>query len=136
MNDHVQMQPPDYHRCLETVFRSPVACHTLLQQLSEMTEDDIRSRWSPWLGQQPPPSGPQVEEQVPAEVRVAMLQAVADRYLALIERQHRELAAVLDIPVMQHSYVELIEAARRILASQRDRIAELEAAVDLERSGE
>lgn len=118
MNDHVQMQPPDYHRCLQTVLRSPVACRTLLQQLSELTEDDVRSRWSPWLAQEHPPHGPQVEERVPAQVRLAMLQAVTDGYRATMERQYRELAAVLDIPVMQYSYVELIEAARRILASR------------------
>ncbi len=55
MSEHKQMQPPpDYHRCLETVFSSPAACREILERLSKMTEAEVQSRWSPWVDQEPP----------------------------------------------------------------------------------
>ncbi|UGT61814.1 hypothetical protein [Nocardia asteroides] len=100
-----------------------------------MTEDEISYRWSPWRGQQPPPHGPQVQEQVPAEVRLAMADALLSDYQDLIARQRSDLAGVLKIPVGQYSFVELIEAVRQILARQRDRITELEAMLGPEPEG-
>lgn len=133
MSDHIQLQPPDYHRCLDTVFASPTACRALLQRLADMTEHDIHSRWSPWQGQEPPPHGPEVADQIPAEVRLAMVQAELDSYREIVNFQHRELAAVMDVPPMQLSYVELIVGVRGILADQRRRIVELEAEPPLDR---
>ncbi|NKY43572.1 hypothetical protein [Nocardia cerradoensis] len=127
MSDHVQLQPPDYHRCLDTVFQSPVACRALLQRLAEMTEGDIRARWSPWMGQQPPPYGPRVWDHVPAAVQLAMLQADYDSVRESANHQYRELAAALEIPPMQYSYVELSHCLRTLLDQQRQRISELEA---------
>ncbi|MFE9788722.1 hypothetical protein ACWF99_02825 [Nocardia sp. NPDC055002] len=127
MSDHIQMQPPDYHRCLDTVFASPVACRELLQRLSEITEHDIHSRWSPWLGQVPPPHGSRVAEQIPVAVRLAMLQADYDSCREILDLNVRDLAAVVGVHPMQMSYVELIASVRRILEDQRNRILELEA---------
>lgn len=128
MSDHIQLQPPDYHRCLDTVFASPTACRALLQRLSDMTEHEIHSRWSPWKGQEPP-HGPRVADRIPAEVRQAMLQAEYDSCRELLDFQQRELADVVGIPPAQLSYVELIAGLRRTLTDQRDRIIELEAAL-------
>lgn len=49
MSEHRQMQPPDYHRCLEIVFSSPAASREILERLSKMTEAEVQSRWSPWV---------------------------------------------------------------------------------------
>ncbi|MGY0497407.1 hypothetical protein ACWZHB_02780 [Nocardia sp. FBN12] len=101
MSDHIQMEPPDYHRCFDTVSASPVACRDLLQRLSEMTEYDIHSRWSPWKGQEPPPYGSQVGEQIPVEVQLVMLQAQYDSYGEVADLQLRDLAAVVGVHPMQ-----------------------------------
>ncbi|MEV0075814.1 hypothetical protein AB0H58_05310 [Nocardia neocaledoniensis] len=127
MSEHVQLQPPDYHRCLDTVFSSPAACRELLRRLMEMTEDDVRSRWSPWKGQEPPPYGERVGDQISAEVRRAMVQAEYDSCRELLDFQERELAAVVGVPVLQMSYVELIWSVRGTIRDLRHRIAELEA---------
>jgi len=97
------------------VFASPLACRELLQRLSEMTEHDINARWSAWKGQEPPPHGPRVGEQIPIEVQLAMLQADCDSYRQIVNIQVRELAAVVEVHPMQLSYVELIASVRRSL---------------------
>ncbi|MEU4417917.1 hypothetical protein [Nocardia salmonicida] len=92
-----------------------------------MTEHDIHSRWSPWLGQVPPPHGSRVAEQIPIAVRLAMLQADYDSCREILDLNVRDLAAVVGVHPMQMSYVELIASVRRILEDQRNRILELEA---------
>ncbi len=92
-----------------------------------MIEHDIHSRWSPWKGQQPPPHGSQVGEQIPVDVQLAMLQADFDSCREILDLQVRDLAAVVGVHPMQMSYVELIASVRRILEDQRNRILELEA---------
>ncbi|MGX1879610.1 hypothetical protein ACWIHP_33635 [Nocardia fluminea] len=92
-----------------------------------MTEHDTHSRWSPWLGQVPPPHGSRVAEQIPIAVRLAMLQADYDSCREILDLNVRDLAAVVGVHPMQMSYVELIASVRRILEDQRNRILELEA---------
>ncbi|MEV6064007.1 hypothetical protein [Nocardia asteroides] len=97
-----------------------------------MTEHDIHSQWSPWQGQEPPPHGLEVADRIPAAVRLAMAQAELDSLREVVDFQQRELAAVMDVPPMQLSYVELIAGVRRILADQRRRIVELQAGPPLD----
>ena len=126
MPEHQQMQPPDYHRCFDQVLSSPEACRTLLEQLSEMTEAQARSEWSPWRGQQPPPYGPDVAERVPAEVRLMALQATYDAHCEADMRMWRRLYDVMDTPIMEKSNVELIESVRMTIERLKNRIVELE----------
>ncbi|MEV6655434.1 hypothetical protein [Nocardia fluminea] len=92
-----------------------------------MTEHDIHSRWSPWLGQVPSPHGSRVAEQIPIAVRLAMLQADYDSSREILDLNVRDLAAVVGVHPMQMSYVELIASVRRISEDQRNWILELEA---------
>ncbi|MEU1981849.1 hypothetical protein [Nocardia sp. NPDC019395] len=126
MDDHPQIQPPDYHRCLDKVLASPEACHELLRTLSQMTDARARSPWSPWKGEEPPPHGAQVAEIVPAQVRLDALQATYDSYLESEQHVWRRLYDVMGVPPMQQSAVELIENVRRTIQRLNHRIAELE----------
>ena len=126
MPEHKQMQPPDYHRCLETVFSSPAGCRDLLERLSAMTDAEIESRWSPWRGQEPPPYGPQVKQQVPVEVQLAMLQATYDSHRKSTMTLWRSLSDIMGIPVMQESLAELIWSVGRKIERLEAHIAELE----------
>ncbi|WP_137724151.1 hypothetical protein [Prescottella subtropica] len=130
MPEHAQMQPPDYHRCLETVFASPAGCRELLERLSAMTDAEIESRWSPWKDQEPPPYGPQVKRQVPVEVQLAMLQVAYDDYrestMTSTMMLWRRLSDIMGIPVMQESLTELVWSVGRRIERLEGRIAELE----------
>lgn len=121
MPEHQQMQPPDYHRCLETILDSPSACHELLKQLSQ-----ARSPLARWKEQEPPPYSTQVNEMVPAEVRLAALQATYDSHLEMEQELWRRLYDVMGIPPMQYSSVELIECVRQTIEQLHTRIAQLE----------
>ncbi len=127
MSEHKQLQPPDYHRCMETVFRSPTACRELLRRLSKMTETDLRSKWSPWKDQDPPPYGPKVKDQVPAEVRLLMAEAALAGESAMHRRLWGELHELMGTcgPIGT-STAELIVDIRMTLDRLRNRIAELE----------
>lgn len=126
MSEHKQMQPPDYHRCLETVLSSPGACREFLERLSTITETDLQPRWSPWPGQEPPPYGPDVKKQVPAEIALAMLQATYDDYRKSTMALWRQLFDIMDIPVMQESLAELIGSVRMRIQRLEGRIQMLE----------
>ncbi|MGW5453139.1 hypothetical protein [Nocardia sp. NPDC003979] len=121
MPEHQQMQPPDYHRCIETVLDSPSACHQLLKQLSQ-----AHSPLARWKGQKPTPYGTEVDELVPAEVRLAALQATYDSHLEMEQQLWRRLYDVMGIPPMQYSAVELIECVRQTIEQLHTRIAQLE----------
>ncbi|ETT28372.1 hypothetical protein RAJCM14343_1691 [Rhodococcus aetherivorans] len=129
MPEHKQMQPPDYHRCLETVFASPTACRELLERLARTREIDLRSKWSPWRGQEPPPHGPEVKRQVPAEVQLLMVEAKLAGERASFRRLWRELYDLMGVPPMQESNVELIVHIRSTLDRLKSRVRELEEAV-------
>ncbi|MFZ2175459.1 MAG: hypothetical protein WAW17_15785, partial [Rhodococcus sp. (in: high G+C Gram-positive bacteria)] len=107
MLEHKQMQPPDYHRCLEQVLSSPVACRTLLERLSKMTEAEARSEWSPWWGQEPPPHGPEVKQQVPADVQLVTLQATFDAHRKSNMQLWQRLYDVMGTPRMEKSILVL-----------------------------
>ncbi|SUF08978.1 Uncharacterised protein [Rhodococcus gordoniae] len=129
MDEHLQMQPPDYHRCLDTVFASPTACRELLERLAKTQEYDLQSKWSPWLGQEPPPYGPEAKRRVPAEVQLLMVEAQLAAERASHERLWRELYDLLGVPPMQESNAELVIHIRMLLDRVNKRIAELEEAV-------
>ncbi|MCD2114616.1 hypothetical protein LQ384_26290 [Rhodococcus rhodochrous] len=129
MDEHQQMQPPDYHRCLDTVFASPTACRELLERLAKTQEYDLRSKWSPWLGQEPPPHGPEVKRRVPAEVQLLMVEAQLAAERASHERLWRELYDLLGVPPMQESNAELVVHIQMLLDRLNNRIAELEHAI-------
>lgn len=129
MPEHKQMQPPDYHRCLETVFASPTACRELLERLARTREIDLRSKWSPWQGQEPPPHGPEVKRQVPAEVQLLMVEAKLAGERASFRRLWRELYDLVGVFPMQESNAELVVHIRILLDRLHSRIAELEQAV-------
>ncbi|MCF8784313.1 hypothetical protein [Rhodococcus ruber] len=129
MPEHKQMQPPDYHRCLETVFASPTACRELLERLARTREIDLRSKWSPWQGQEPPPHGPEVKRQVPAEVQLLMVEAKLAGERASFRRLWRELYDLVGVSPMQESNAELVVHIRILLDRLHSRIAELEQAV-------
>lgn len=126
MSEHKQMQPPDYHRCLETVFSSPAACREILERLSKMTEAKVQSRWSPWVDQEPPPFGSHVKDQVPAEVQLAALQVTYDSHRKSTMALWRQLSDIMGIPVMQESLVELIWSVRMTIERLNNRIEMLE----------
>ncbi|NLE79098.1 MAG: hypothetical protein GX610_05850 [Rhodococcus sp.] len=128
MTDHTQMRPPDYHRCLDTVFASPTACRELLERLARTREVDLRQKWSPWRDQQPPPHGYEVTRQIPADVQLLMTEAqlAADR--ATFTRLWRELYDLLGVPPAQESNAELVVHIRTTLDRLTRRVAELEAA--------
>lgn len=126
MSEHQQMVPPDYHRCLETVFSSPAACRELLERLAQTTDVEVQSQWSPWRGQQPPPYGPDVKKQVPAEVQLLMLESTYAGYRASQQWLWRELYDVMGIRPMQESTVELIGSVRMIIGRLKNRIEQLE----------
>ena len=128
MPEHKQMQPPNYHRCLETVFSSPNACRELLDRLSSMTEAEVLSGWSPWRGQQSPLYGPGVKVLVPAEVQLVALQATYDSYRKSTMELWRKLSDIMDIPIMQNSLVELIWSVRMRVERLNSRIEILESA--------
>ncbi|MDZ7917432.1 MAG: hypothetical protein U5O16_37350 [Rhodococcus sp. (in: high G+C Gram-positive bacteria)] len=128
MSEHKQMVPPDYHRCLETVFSSPAACRELLERLAKTTDVEVQSQWSPWRGQQPPPYGPDVKKQVPAEVQLLMLESTYAGYRASQQRLWRELYDVMGIRPMQESTVELIWSVRVTIDRLENRIEQLERA--------
>lgn len=127
MSDHKQMQPPDYHRCMDTVFSSPVACREFLHRLAAMTDVDVQSKWSPWKDQDPPPYGPQVKKLVPAEVQLVMAEAALAGERASQRRIWRELYDIMGIHPMQESNIELIFGIERTINRLKERIAELEA---------
>lgn len=129
MDEHQQMRPPDYHRCLDTVFASPTACRELLERLAKTREHDLRSTWSPWLGQEPPPHGPEVKRRVPAEVQLLMVEAQLAAERASHERLWHELYDLLGVPPMQESKAELVVHIRMLLERVNNRIAELEEAI-------
>jgi len=129
MDEHQQMQPPDYHRCLDTVFASPTACRELLERLAKTQEHDLRSKWSPWLGQEPPPHGPEVKRQVPAEVQLLMAEAALASQRAVHQRIWRELYDRLGVREMEKSNYELVLHIRGTLDRLNSRIAELEQAI-------
>ncbi|UTM40115.1 hypothetical protein MX572_26060 (plasmid) [Rhodococcus pyridinivorans] len=129
MDKHQQMRPPDYHRCLDTVFTSPTACRELLERLAKTKERDLRWEWSPWLGQEPPPHGPEVKRPVPAEVQLLMVEAQLAAERASHERLWRELYDLLSVPPMQESNAELVVHIRMLLDRVNNRIAELEEAI-------
>ncbi|MFD3746508.1 hypothetical protein [Nocardia sp. NPDC058633] len=91
-----------------------------------MTEHDIHSQWSPWTGQEPPPHGSRVGEQIPIEVQLAMLQADYNSCREILNLNVRDLAAVVGVHPMQMSYVELIASVRSTIEDQRNRILDLE----------
>ncbi|MCX5044045.1 hypothetical protein OG921_12785 [Aldersonia sp. NBC_00410] len=129
MTEHKQMQPPDYHRCLDTVFASPTACRELLERLAKTGEVDLRSKWSPWQGQEPPPHGYEVKRQVPAGVQLLMVEAKLAGERASFNRLWRELYDLMGVAPMQESNAELIVNIGGTLDRLRCRIAELEEAV-------
>jgi hypothetical protein len=124
-----QMQPPDYHRFLDTVFASPTACRELLERLAKTRERDLRREWSPWLGQEPPPYGYEVKRQVPAEVQLLMAEAVLASQRAGHQRIWRKLYDLLGIREMEKSNYELVLHIRATLDHLNNRITELEQAV-------
>lgn len=127
MPEHKQMQPPDYHRCLEQVLSSPVACRSFLERLSRMTEAEARSEWSSWWGyEELPPHGPEVKKHVPAEVQLMALHATFDTYRKSEMQLWQRLYDVMGTPLMEKSVVELIESVRGTIARLMSRIAELE----------
>ena len=128
MSEHKQMVPPDYHRCLETVFSSPVACRELLERLAKATDVEVQSQWSSRRGQQPPPYGPDVRKQVRAEVQLLMLESTYACYRASERRLWRELYDVIGIRPMQESTVELIGSVRMTINRLKNRIEQLERA--------
>ena len=128
MPEHKQMQPPNYHRCLETVFSFPDACRELLDRLSTMTEAEVQSRWSRWRGQQSRPYEPGVKDQIPAEVQLVALQAAYDSFRESTVELWRELSTIMDIPIMQNSLVELISSVRMRIERLNSRIEILESA--------
>lgn len=127
MSEHKQLQPPDYHRCMDTVFRSPIACRELLHKLATTTEADLRSKWSPWKDQDPPPYGPKVKDQVPAEVRLLMAEAELAGERAVQRRLWGELHELMGTcgPIGT-STAELVFGIRMTLDRLNTRIAELE----------
>jgi hypothetical protein len=126
MSEHKQLQPPDYHRCMDTVFRSPTACRELLHRLANTTESDLRAKWSPWKDQDPPPYGPKAKDQIPAEVRLLMAEAALAGERAGDQLLWRELYDLMGIPPMQESPAELIFWIRTRIERLEKRIAELE----------
>jgi hypothetical protein len=126
MSEHKQMVPPDYHRCLDAILSSPAACRTVLETLAKMTEEQARSKWSPWHGQEPPPCGPDVRQKVPAEVQLVALQAAYDSHRKSTMALWRQLSDIMDIPVMQESLVELIWSVRMTIERLKSRIDDLE----------
>lgn len=126
MSEHQQMRPPDYHRCLDTVFASPVACRELLERLATTTEVNIRSKWSPWRGQEPPPHGPDVKRQVPAEVQLLMVEAQLASERASFNRLWRELYDRMGVAPMEMSNAELIVDIGMRMDRVNSRIAQLE----------
>lgn len=126
MSEHQQMRPPDYHRCLDTVFASPVACRELLERLATTTEVNIRSTWSPWRGQEPPPHGPEVKRQVPAEVQLLMVEAQLASERASFNRLWRELYDRMGVAPMEMSNAELIVDIGMRMDRVNSRIAQLE----------
>lgn len=138
MVEHVrQMVPPDYHSCVDEVLRSSSACRMVVETLANMTgaEAELGWRQSRREGEDPPPHGPGVAEQIPAPVRVIMLEndlkARQESTLGLWQR----LAEIMGIPMGQESLVELIESVRMVRDRQQQRITELDARVrELEKS--
>ena len=126
MSEHQQMRPPDCHRCLDTVFASPVACRELLERLATTTEVNIRSKWSPWRGQEPPPHGPEVKRQVPAEVQLLMVEAQLASERASFNRLWRELYDRMGVAPMEMSNAELIVDIGMRMDRVNSRIAQLE----------
>lgn len=129
MSEHKQLQPPDYHRCMDTVFRSPTACRELLHRLANTTEADLRANWSPWKDQDPPPHGPKVKAQVRPEVQLMMTEAELAGERAMHRRLWGELHDLMGIPPMQESPAELIFSIRTRLERLGKRIVELEGTV-------
>ncbi|MET8651357.1 hypothetical protein [Nocardia aurea] len=126
MAEHRQMQPPHYHRCRDTILGSPAACHDLLTQLSAMTTAEANSPWSPWKGDEPPPYGHQVNEIVPAEVRLVALQVAYESLRESNQQMWQRLYDVMGVPPMQQSAFELVENVRRTVEQLNRRIAELD----------
>ncbi|WP_413769011.1 hypothetical protein [Rhodococcus pyridinivorans] len=114
---------------LDTVFASPTACRELIERLAKTTEVDLRSKWSPWKGQEPPPHGPEVRRRVPAEVQLLMVEAQLAAERASDERLWRKLYDLLGVPPMQESNAELVVQIRMLLDRLNNRIAELEEAI-------
>nr|ARX60060.1 hypothetical protein pVAPN1572_0243 [Prescottella equi] len=127
MSEHKQLQPPEYHRCMDTVFNSPAACREFLHRLAAMTDAEIQSKWSPWKDQDPPPYGPDVKKQVSAEVQLVMAEAALAGERASNRRIWRELYDVMGIHPMQESNIELIFGIGRTIDRLKRQIAELEA---------
>lgn len=127
MSEHKQLQPPDYHRCMDTVFRSPTACRELLHKLAKTSEADLRSKWSPWKDQDPPPYGPKVKDKVPAGVRLMMVEAELAGERGMQHRLWGELHELMGTcgPIGT-STAELIIGIRMTLNRLNARIAELE----------
>jgi hypothetical protein len=127
MSEHKQMQPPDFHRCMETVFRSPTACRELLLRLVKMTDAEIQSTWSPWKDQDPPPYGPVVKKKVPAEVQLVMAEATLAGERAMQRKLWGELHELMgSLGPIGTSTAELIVDIRITLDRLKNRIAQLE----------
>lgn len=126
MSEHRQLQPPDYHRCLDTVFSSPSACRELLLRLAQTTDADLRARWAPWRDQDSPPYGPKVKTQVRPEVQLMMAEATLAGERAAEERLWRELYDLMGIPPMQESNAELVFWIRTRIERLEKRVGELE----------
>ncbi len=79
-----------------------------------------------WLGQELPPHGPEVKQQVPAEVQVLTLQATFDAHRKSNTQLWQRLYDVMETPMMEKSKVEIIESVRGTIERLRSRITELE----------
>ncbi|WP_169846760.1 hypothetical protein [Rhodococcus marinonascens] len=112
---------------METVFGSPTACRELLERLAKMTDAEVQSKWSPWKDQDPPPYGPEVKKQVPAEVQLVMAEATLSGERAMQRKLWGELHDLMDSggPIGT-STAELIVGIRVTLDHLKKRIAQFE----------
>ena len=132
MVEHVrQMKPPDYHSCVDEVLRSSSACRMVVETLANMSAAEAELGWrnSRREGEDPPPHGPGVAEQIPAPLRVIMLENALKAHPESTLGHWQRLADIMSVPIRQQSLVELIESVRMVREHQLQRITELDARV-------